>query len=179
MNLFGKRLVSGKAIGAQEDLARKLNRVFDILENIEGVGGARVTKDGIDWRVSMDLSGANSPASQSISALASKCWDISLSGNTLTLADCIWMRGKLTFWADSASVELAQSSYVWVSAKISTLDNTCTLVQGTTLASVTCGDQTNRDTFVLIPRWKLSWSEAEGWKPALDLRTLAPAIISV
>lgn len=53
MKHFKNKLVSGKAVGAQSTLAEDLNKVFEILENIEGIGGVSVTKKGTLWRICM------------------------------------------------------------------------------------------------------------------------------
>ena len=50
MRIFG-RIKSGFAIGAQKNLASNLNKVFEILERIEGVGGITISKKGTDWRI--------------------------------------------------------------------------------------------------------------------------------
>ena len=50
MRIFG-RIKAGLAIGAQKNLASNLNKVFEILERIEGVGGITISKKGTDWRI--------------------------------------------------------------------------------------------------------------------------------
>lgn len=53
MRFFTSRVQPGAAIGAQRDFAENINRIFDILENIEGVGAVRIEKVGRDWRISV------------------------------------------------------------------------------------------------------------------------------
>jgi hypothetical protein len=54
------RLKKGKAIGAQKGLADSLNKLFEIMENIEGIGGVNIAKDGVDWKVMIDQTEAPS-----------------------------------------------------------------------------------------------------------------------
>jgi len=53
---YFKRLIQGKSIGGQEDLARSINNVFDILENLDGApySGISVKRTGNQWRIHYD-----------------------------------------------------------------------------------------------------------------------------
>lgn len=53
---YFKRLIQGVSIGGQEDLARSINNVFDILENLEGApySGIKITRTGNMWRIGYD-----------------------------------------------------------------------------------------------------------------------------
>mgnify|MGYP001459998686 CR=1 FL=1 len=54
MSFFNWKFRKDKAIGAQAGLGDSLQKVIDILDNIEGIGGVKITKEGVDWRVSLD-----------------------------------------------------------------------------------------------------------------------------
>lgn len=53
MNHFKNKIKSGLAIGAQKTFAEDLNKVMEILENIEGLGGITIAKNGNTWRISV------------------------------------------------------------------------------------------------------------------------------
>ncbi|MFA7463055.1 MAG: hypothetical protein WCY59_07935 [Anaerovoracaceae bacterium] len=49
--VFQFRMRKGRSIGAQAGFADAFNRVLDILENIKGLGGVEIRKNGGNWRV--------------------------------------------------------------------------------------------------------------------------------
>jgi len=49
--IFSNKLQHGVAIGAQPNFVNVINKIIDILENIEGIGDVTIHKDGIDWRI--------------------------------------------------------------------------------------------------------------------------------
>jgi hypothetical protein len=53
---YFKRIVEGLSIGGQEGLAKSLNNVFDILENLEGApfSGIKINRNGNIWRINYD-----------------------------------------------------------------------------------------------------------------------------
>ena len=53
MNHFKNKIKSGLAIGAQKTFAEDFNKVMEILENIEGLGGVTISKNGNTWRISV------------------------------------------------------------------------------------------------------------------------------
>lgn len=53
MNHFKNKLKSGLAIGAQKNFAEDFNKVLEILENIDGLGGITIAKNGNMWRISV------------------------------------------------------------------------------------------------------------------------------
>jgi hypothetical protein len=59
---FFDRLIAGLSIGGQKNLAKSINRVFNILENLEGepLSGISVTRNGDVWRISYDGSRSSS-----------------------------------------------------------------------------------------------------------------------
>jgi len=54
--VFTTKIKKGKAIGAQTGLSDDLTKVFSILENLEGIGGVEVKRDGIYWRIAITSS---------------------------------------------------------------------------------------------------------------------------
>ena len=53
MKHFKNKLKSGLAIGAQKNFAEDFNKVLEILENIDGLGGITIAKNGNMWRISV------------------------------------------------------------------------------------------------------------------------------
>jgi len=49
--VFQFRMRKGRSLGAQAGFADAFNRVLDILENIKGLGGVEICKNGVNWRV--------------------------------------------------------------------------------------------------------------------------------
>lgn len=52
MNHFKNKLHTG-AIGSQKTFREDFNKVLEILENIEGLGGITIAKNGNMWRISV------------------------------------------------------------------------------------------------------------------------------
>lgn len=53
---YFKRIIEGLSIGGQKGLAKSLNNVFDILENLEGApfSGIKINRNGNIWRINYD-----------------------------------------------------------------------------------------------------------------------------
>jgi len=64
--VFQFRMRKGRSIGAQAGFADAFNRVLDILENIKGLGGVELRKNGVDWRVVVMDDTATPPAAPEI-----------------------------------------------------------------------------------------------------------------
>lgn len=54
--VFTTKIKKGKAIGAQKGLSDDLEKVFTILENLEGIGGVEIKRDGVFWRIAVTSS---------------------------------------------------------------------------------------------------------------------------
>lgn len=61
--VFTTKIKKGKAIGAQAGLSDDLTKVFSILENLEGIGGVEIKRDGVFWRIAITSSMAGSSGS--------------------------------------------------------------------------------------------------------------------
>ena len=53
---FFERLIAGLSIGAQKGFAKSINRLFDIMENLDGApySGIKVKRVGDQWRIHYD-----------------------------------------------------------------------------------------------------------------------------
>lgn len=61
--IFNCKIKKGKAIGAQKGLADDLEKLFSILENLEGIGGIEVKRDGLYWRIAVTSTAVGGGAS--------------------------------------------------------------------------------------------------------------------
>jgi hypothetical protein len=104
MRIFG-RIKSGLAIGAQKNLASDLNKVFEILERIEGVGGITISKNCTDWRIAnggTDGGGAN----DTNVTTAQTSWGLTIDGDTATCVNCMLMLSTVTVMAAGGQMQL-------------------------------------------------------------------------
>lgn len=99
MEHFRNKLVRGKAIGAQKNFAHNFNRVMLILENIKGVGGIKITKNGIDWRIAPD-------EQSNITLTPQTPWELTIDGDTATCVNCMLMLSTVTVMAAGDQMQL-------------------------------------------------------------------------
>lgn len=99
MEHFRNKLVRGKAIGAQKNFAHDFNRVMQILENIKGVGGIKITKNGIDWRIAPD-------EQSNITLTMQTPWELTIDGDTATCVNCMLMLSTVTVKAAGGQMQL-------------------------------------------------------------------------
>lgn len=99
MEHFRNKLVQGKAIGAQKNFAYNFNRVMLILENIKGVGGIKITKNGIDWRIAPD-------EQSNITLTPQTPWELTIDGDTATCVNCMLMLSTVTVMAAGDQMQL-------------------------------------------------------------------------
>ncbi len=100
MEHFRNKLVRGKAIGAQKNFAHNFNRVMLILENIKGVGGIEIKKEGIDWRIT------TSYEKVSPTPTAQTPWELTIDGDTATCVNCMLMLSTVTVMAAGVQMQL-------------------------------------------------------------------------
>ena len=97
MEHFRNKLVRGKAIGAQKNFAYNFNRVMLILENIKGVGGIVIKKEGIDWRIT---------TSYEPTLTIQTAWELTIDGDTATCVNCMLMLSTVTVMAAGDQMQL-------------------------------------------------------------------------
>jgi hypothetical protein len=100
MEHFRNKLVRGKAIGAQKHFAHNFNRVMLILENIKGVGGIEIKKEGIDWRITTSYE-KGSPT-----LTTQTPWELTIDGDTATCVNCMLMLSTVTVKAAGDQMQL-------------------------------------------------------------------------
>ena len=99
MEHFRNKVVKGKAIGAQKNFAHDFNRVMQILENIKGVGGIEIKKEGIDWRITTSYE-----SSQTLTVQTP--WELTIDGDTATCVNCMAMLTTVTVKAEGDLMSL-------------------------------------------------------------------------
>jgi len=71
-----------------------------ILENIKGVGGIVIKKEGIDWRITTSYEkGSQTPTVQTP-------WELTIDGDTATCANCMLMLSTVTIMAAGGQMQL-------------------------------------------------------------------------
>ena len=99
MEHFRNKLVRGKAIGAQKNFVHNFNRVMLILENIKGIGGIVIKKEGIDWRITTSYEkGSPTPVQTP--------WELTIDGDTATCVNCMLMLSTVTVKAAGDQMQL-------------------------------------------------------------------------
>jgi hypothetical protein len=99
MEHFRNKLVRGKAIGAQKHFAHDFNKMMAILENIKGVGGIVIKKEGIDWRITTSYEGSPTLTVQTP-------WELTIDGDTATCVNCMLMLSTITVMAAGGQMQL-------------------------------------------------------------------------
>ena len=99
MEHFRNKLVRGKAIGAQKHFAHDFNKMMAILENIKGVGGIEITKEGIDWRITTSYE-------KDITLTIQTAWELTIDGDTATCVNCMLMLSTVTVKAAGDQMKL-------------------------------------------------------------------------
>jgi len=106
MRIFG-RIKAGFAIGAQKNLASNLNKVFEILERIEGVGGITISKNGTDWRIANGGTDGGGPIDTNVTtAQTQTSWGLTIDGDTATCVNCMLMLSTVTVKAAGDKMQL-------------------------------------------------------------------------
>jgi len=72
---------------------------MQILENIKGVGGIEIKKEGIDWRITTSYEKGNP-------TLIQTAWDLTIDGDTATCVNCMLMLSTVTVKAAGGQMQL-------------------------------------------------------------------------
>ena len=99
MEHFRNKLVRGKAIGAQKNFAHDFNKIMLILENIKGLGGIEIKKEGIDWRITTSYE-------KNITLEVQTPWELMIDGDTATCVNCMLMLSTVTVKAAGGQMQL-------------------------------------------------------------------------
>ena len=165
MEHFRNKLVRGKAIGAQKNFAHNFNRVMLILENIKGVGGIEITKNGIDWRITTSYGirqGSPTPTVQT-------AWELTIDGDTATCVNCMLMLSTVTVMAAGDQMQLTCD----LTGKTGWL---CGVIKGSTKevsldfrAPTTVMDEDQDE--IVFPLYRMI-KDGDAWRVAVDVRAM-------
>ena len=105
MRIFD-RIKAGLAIGAQKNLASNLNKVFEILERIEGVGGITISKNGTYWRIANGGTDGGGGTNYTNVTTVQTPWELTIDGDTATCVNCMLMLSTVTVMAAGDQMQL-------------------------------------------------------------------------
>ena len=164
MEHFRNKLVRGKAIGAQKNFVHDFNRVMQILENIKGVGGIEIKKEGIDWRVTTSYEKGNPTLT------VQTPWELTIDGDTATCVNCMLMLSTVTVKAEgdlmSLTCDLTGHTDGWL----------CGVIKGSTkevsldFREPTTEMDEDQDEIV-FPLYRML-KEDDVWRVAVDVRAM-------
>lgn len=164
MKHFRNKLIRGKAIGAQKNFAHDFNRVMQILENIKGVCGIEITKDGIDWRVSTSYERGNPTLTMQTA------WELTIDGDTATCVNCMLMLSTVTVMAAGGQMKLTCDLTGHTDGWL------CGVINGSTKdvsldfrAPTTAMDEEQGE--IVFPLYRVS-KDGAVWRVAVDVRAM-------
>ena len=164
MEHFRNKMVRGKAIGAQKNFVHNFNRVMQILENIKGVGGIVITKEGIDWRVSTSYEKGNTTLTMQTP------WELTIYGDTATCVNCMLMLSTVTVKAAGGQMQLTCDLTGHTDGWL------CGVIKGSTKevsldfrAPATEMDEEQDE--IVFPLYRVS-KEDDVWRVAVDVRAM-------
>ena len=172
MRIFG-RIKSGFAIGAQKNLASDINKVFEILERIEGVGGITISKNGTDWRIANGGTyggGTYGGGTNATNATAQTTWELTIDGDTATCVNCMLMLTTVTVKAEgdlmSLTCDLSGHSVGWLCGVIngSTKEVSLDFREPTT-------EMNEEQDEIVFPLYRVI-KEDGVWRVAIDARAM-------
>lgn len=164
MEHFRNKMVRGKAIGAQKNFVHNFNRVMQILENIKGVGGIAITKDGIDWRVSASYEKGNTTLTMQTP------WELTIDGDTATCVNCMLMLSTVTVMAAGGQMQLTCDLTGHTDGWL------CGVIHGSTKdVSLDFRDPTTEmdeeQAEIVFPLYRVS-KDGDVWRVAVDVRAM-------
>ncbi len=164
MEHFRNKLVKGKAIGAQKNFAHDFNRVMMILENIKGVGGIEIKKEGVDWRVTTSYEKGN------ITLAMQTPWELTIDGDTATCVNCMLMLSTVTVKAAGGQMKLTCALTGHTDGWL------CGVIKGSTKeVSLDFRDPTTEmneeQDEIVFPLYRMI-KEDDVWRVAIDARSM-------
>ena len=173
MRIFD-RIKAGFAIGAQKNLASNLNKVFEILERIEGVGGITISKNGTDWRIANGGTyggGTNyTNATNATNATVQTPWELTIDGDTATCVNCMLMLSTVTVMAAGDQMQLTCDLTGYTDGWL------CGVIKGSTKeVSLDFRDPTTEmneeQDEIVFPLYRML-KEDDVWRVAIDARAM-------
>jgi hypothetical protein len=164
MEHFRNKMIRGKAIGAQKNFAHDFNRVMQILENIKGVGGIEITKEGIDWRVSTSYEQGNPTLTMQTA------WELTIDGDTATCDNCMLMLSTVTVMAAGGQMQLTCDLTGHTDGWLCGVINGATKEVSLDFRAPTTAMDEDQDEIV-FPLYRV-YKEDDVWRVAVDVRAM-------
>ena len=156
-------MVRGKAIGAQKNFAYDFNRVMQILENIKGVGGIKITKNGIDWRIAPD-------EQSNITLTMQSAWELTIDGDTATCVNCMLMLSTVTVMAAGDQMQLTCDLTGKTDGWLCGVINGSTKEVSLDFRDPTTAMDEDQDEIV-FPLYRMI-KDGDAWRVAVDVRAM-------
>ena len=164
MEHFRNKLVRGKAIGAQKNFVHNFNRVMQILENIKGVGGIVITKDGIDWRVATSYEKGNTTLTMQTP------WELTIDGDTATCVNCMLMLSTVTVMAAGGQMQLTCDLTGHTDGWLCGTIDGATKDLGLAFRDPTT-EMDEEQAEIVFPLYRVS-KDGDAWRVAVDVRAM-------
>ena len=163
MEHFRNKLVRGKAIGAQKNFAYDFNRVMQILENIKGVGGIEIKKEGIDWRIALY-------EQSNITLTTQSPWELTIDGDTATCVNCMLMLSTVTVMAAGDQMQLTCDLTGKTDGWLCGVINGATKEVSLDFRDPTTAMNEEQDEIV-FPLYRMI-KDGDAWRVAVDVRAM-------
>jgi hypothetical protein len=98
-------------------------------------------------------------------------WWITISGDTITCSDCVYMRGPVTLEPSVASLTLALTDDAYIAGHINLEYGTAVLFEGNSLQAVTDIAPQDDDTVYKLPLYRLH-KVGDSWGVKMDYRAV-------
>jgi hypothetical protein len=135
------------------------NYSFSGLANASGI-----ITDGFDGFIASSSGGSSTGD-------GSGPWWITISGDTITCSDCVYMRGTVTLEPSVASLTLALTDDAYIAGHINLEYGTAVLFEGNSLQAVTDATPQDDDTIYKLLLYKLHKVNGS-WKVRMDYRAV-------
>lgn len=176
---FFRRMTKGKAVGVA-NLYEDLQKVYNILENMEGTNGLVIhkptTADGKGWIISGGNALPGNTPGVGMGSSYPRNFDIySLSDVSIEIGGLFYLRGDIFVWqAGTISADLT-GTMQYVAAYVDTVAGTISIAVSSTDSevfpySVSSDSQTYKIPLYQLVRTIISETETTGWQVLQDFR---------
>jgi len=135
-----------------------------ILENIKGVGGIEIKKEGIDWRITTSYEQGNSTLTMQ------SPWELTIDGDTATCVNCMLMLSTVTVMAAGGQMQLTCDLTGHTNGWLCGVINGATKEVSLDFRAPTTAMNEEQDEIV-FPLYRML-KEDDVWRVAVDVRAM-------